>query len=142
MELINDKKRLPRRAVLTLIWVGPVLALELFWRLAFHLYLTALSWLLLVLIPGLCVTRLIYLFRRCRQRAVRKGWVVFLISVLYLALIPVDESESEEYVILRVETDENNEEILVSIDDDEEFDRIADIFDDEFFSETDYDAQP
>lgn len=59
----------------------------------------------------------------------------------YLALIPVDESESEEYVILRVETDENNEEILVSIDDDEEFDRIADIFDDELFSEIDYDAE-
>lgn len=90
MESANDKKHLPRWAVLTLIWIGPMLALELFWRLAFHLYLTALSWLCLVLIPGLCVTRLIFLFRGCFRRArVRKGWIVFLISVLYLALILV-----------------------------------------------------
>lgn len=58
---------------------------------------------------------------------------------LYLALVPVDENQGEEYVILRVETDENGEEILVSIDDDDEFDKIADIFDDELFSEIDYD---
>lgn len=61
-------------------------------------------------------------------------------GALYLALIPADGEEGDEYVILRVETDENGEEILVSIDDDDEFDKIADIFDDELFSEIDYDA--
>ncbi len=61
-------------------------------------------------------------------------------GAIYLALIPVDESEGEEYVILRVETDENGDEILVSIDDDDEFDKIADIFDDELFSEIDHDS--
>ena len=90
MESANNKKRLPRWAVLTLIWIGPMLALGLFWRLAFHLYLTAISWLFLVLIPGLCVTRLIFLFRGYHRRViVRKGWVVFLKTVLYIVLILV-----------------------------------------------------
>ena len=56
-----------------------------------------------------------------------------------MALVPV--GEDEEYVILRSEIDENGEESLVTIDDDDEFDRVADIFDDELFSEVDYDAE-
>ncbi|NLK39033.1 MAG: DUF1292 domain-containing protein [Clostridiales bacterium] len=55
----------------------------------------------------------------------------------YMALIPVDDGD--EYVILKKEADADGEEILVTIDDDEEFDRVADIFEDELFSEIDYD---
>ena len=64
-------------------------------------------------------------------------------GVPYYALIPYteDDSEPEEYIVLRGEKDENGEEILVSIEDDEEFDRIADIFDDEF-ADIDYDMEP
>jgi len=60
-------------------------------------------------------------------------------GVLYLALVPVDENEGAEYVILKMVADENGEEVLVTIDDDDEFDRVADIFDDEMFSENDLD---
>lgn len=56
----------------------------------------------------------------------------------YMALIPVDDGD--EYVILKKELDDSGEEILVTIDDDEEFDRVADIFEDEIFSEVDYDG--
>lgn len=59
-------------------------------------------------------------------------------GVTYLALIPIDETD-DEFVILKVETDEDGEEILVTIDDDDEFDKIADIFQDELFSNIDYD---
>ena len=65
-------------------------------------------------------------------------------GVTYYALVPYseeDDSEPEEYIVLRGEKDENGEEILVSIEDDEEFDRIADIFDDEF-ADIDYDMAP
>ena len=44
-----------------------------------------------------------------------------------------------EYVILRVEKDENGEDSLVTVDDDEEFDDVADLFDDMFSEEIDYD---
>lgn len=57
----------------------------------------------------------------------------------YMALFPVGDGEEYEYVILKKAVDENGEEILVTIDDDEEFDRVADIFEDELFSEVDYD---
>lgn len=59
----------------------------------------------------------------------------------YLALVPVDENDEDEYVILKVEIDENGEETLVTINDDDEFDRIADIFDDELFGSVDYDEE-
>ncbi len=62
----------------------------------------------------------------------------------YCAMIPADAAETDgfcEYVVLRVEKDENGEETLVSVDDDEEFDNIADIFDDQFSEEIDYDGQ-
>lgn len=58
----------------------------------------------------------------------------------YMALIPLEENEAEEYVILKLEVDENGEELLVTIDDDDEFDRIADFFEDELFGEIDYDG--
>jgi len=61
-------------------------------------------------------------------------------GVKYLALIPLEDNEAEEYVILKLEADESGEELLVTIDDDEEFDRIADIFEDELFDEIDYDG--
>ncbi|MBE6564688.1 MAG: DUF1292 domain-containing protein [Ruminococcaceae bacterium] len=57
----------------------------------------------------------------------------------YLALVPLEDNEEGDYVILKVENDINNEEILVTIDDDEEFDMIANIFDNELFDEIDYD---
>ena len=60
---------------------------------------------------------------------------------LYYALAPADE-DTDEYYLFVEEKDENGETFLSTVDDDEEFDRIADIFDDEFFSETDYDAEP
>lgn len=55
----------------------------------------------------------------------------------YLALIP--ETESEEYVILKLVADENGEEMLVTIEDDDEFDKVADFFEDSLFDEVDYD---
>ena len=55
----------------------------------------------------------------------------------YYALASL-ESENDEYVILRVE-DEDGEMRLVTIDDDDEVDAVADIFDDELFSDIDYD---
>lgn len=61
-------------------------------------------------------------------------------GTVYLALVPLEDNEAEEYVILKRETDENGEEMLVTIDDDEEFDRVADLFEDELFSEIDYDG--
>jgi len=62
-------------------------------------------------------------------------------GVTYFALIPIEDNDNGEYVILKSEIDEDGEEMLVTIDDDDEFDRIADIFDDELFSEVDYDEQ-
>ncbi len=58
-------------------------------------------------------------------------------GVTYLALMPTEDNENGEYVILRLEPDPENEgdEILVTIDDDEEFDKIADIFDDMLFED-------
>ena len=50
------------------------------------------------------------------------------------------EIESDEYVILRVE--ESDDGIaLFTIEDDDEFDHVADVFDDELFSEIDYDTE-
>lgn len=59
-------------------------------------------------------------------------------DITYLALEPVEENPDGEYVILKMEKD-GDEELLVTIDDDEEFDRVADYFEDELFSEIDYD---
>ncbi len=61
-------------------------------------------------------------------------------GVHYVALVPVEDEESGEYVILKFAM-EDGEEVLVTIDDDDEFERIADIFEDELFSEIDHDEE-
>ncbi len=58
---------------------------------------------------------------------------------IYYALMPVENNENGECVILKLEKDENGEDILSTIDDDDEYDRVADAFEDVFFSEIDYD---
>lgn len=67
-------------------------------------------------------------------------------GVTYFAMIPADAEHTEadgfqEYVILKTEKDEDGEDMLVTLDDDEEFDNVADIFDDRFSEEVDYDAE-
>ena len=62
----------------------------------------------------------------------------------YYAMIPVEDESKEddgfcEYVILRVDTDESGETTLNTLEDDEEFDDVADLFDDMFSEEIDYD---
>lgn len=64
----------------------------------------------------------------------------------YYAMIPAqgDADGDEgfcEYVILRAEKEENGEDTLVTVDDDDEFDDVADLFDDMFSEEIDYDAE-
>ncbi len=64
----------------------------------------------------------------------------------YFAMIPAEADDSAndgfcEYVVLRMEKDENGEDSLVTVDDDEEFDNVADLFDDMFSEEIDYDGQ-
>ncbi len=66
-------------------------------------------------------------------------------GVTYYAMIPADaEGDSDdgfqEYVILKMEKDEDGEDMLVTLEDDEEFDNVADIFDDRFSEEVDYDG--
>ena len=66
----------------------------------------------------------------------------------YYALIPADAADKAEeedggfceYVILRVEKEEDGEYGLVTLDDDDEFDDVADLFDDMFSEEIDYDG--
>jgi uncharacterized protein YrzB (UPF0473 family) len=60
-------------------------------------------------------------------------------GVIYYALMPVEDNENGECVILKLEKDENGEDILSTIDDDDEYDRVADAFEDAVFSEIDYD---
>lgn len=66
-------------------------------------------------------------------------------GVTYFAMIPADGASSDdgfcEYVVLKLEKDENGEDSLVTVDDDDEFDNIADIFDDQFSEEIDYDGK-
>ena len=62
-------------------------------------------------------------------------------GVAYYALVPLEDNDANEYVILKGENDENGEELLVTIDDDDEFNRVADIFDEELFDEIDYDDE-
>lgn len=64
----------------------------------------------------------------------------------YYAMIPALNSDMDdefcEYVILKELVDENGEESLVSIDDNEdEFNAVADIFDNLFDEEVDYDTK-
>lgn len=64
---------------------------------------------------------------------------------VYFAMIPTEGATSEdgfcEYVVLRMEKDENGEDSLVTVDDDDEFDNVADLFDDMFSEEIDYDGK-
>lgn len=57
----------------------------------------------------------------------------------YVALIPLEDNENGEYVVLKVEPGEDGEDMLVTIDDDDEYDKVADAFEDEFYAEFDYD---
>ena len=58
----------------------------------------------------------------------------------YLALVPIEDNENEEYVVLKVAIDEESgEEILVTIDDDDEFEKVEEYFNDLLFGEADYD---
>ena len=59
----------------------------------------------------------------------------------YYALVPADDEESEEYIILRYREGENDDVIFETVDDDEEFEKVEDYFNDLFFSEVDYDQQ-
>ncbi len=59
---------------------------------------------------------------------------------LYFALVPADDEEAEEYVILKATVD--GEDILFeTIEDDDEFDKAEDYFNDLLFSEVDYDEE-
>ena len=64
---------------------------------------------------------------------------------VYFAMVPVDDqkedSEVEEYVILKLEENEDGEEFFVTIDDDEEYDDITDVFDDLFSQEVFYEDE-
>ena len=57
---------------------------------------------------------------------------------LYYALVPADDEDAEEYIILSV-TEDGDDLVLTSVDDDDEFDKVEDYFNDLFFSEVDYD---
>ena len=59
----------------------------------------------------------------------------------YYAFVPVEEEENEEqqFVILKVLSTDGDDIDLVDIESDEEFDRVADYFEDEYFSNIDYD---
>lgn len=57
---------------------------------------------------------------------------------LYFALVPADDEEAEEYVILRVSED-GDDLILETIDDDDEFEKVEEYFNDLLFGEVDYD---
>lgn len=57
---------------------------------------------------------------------------------LYYALVPADDEDAEEYIILSV-TEDGDDLVLASVDDDDEFDKVEDYFNDLFFSEVDYD---
>ena len=60
---------------------------------------------------------------------------------LYYALMPVEDNENGDCVILKLEEDENGDEILSTIDDDDEYERVADVFDDEKKKKIDYDEE-
>ena len=65
-------------------------------------------------------------------------------GAVYYAMIPALDSDMDqefcEYVILK-EIEEDGETTLVEVDDDKEFQEMADIFDDLFDEEIDYDAE-
>lgn len=58
----------------------------------------------------------------------------------YYALIPLEDNDEGAYVILRAEDAGDGDVNLVTIEDDDEYDRVADLVEDEYFSEIDYDG--
>ena len=58
---------------------------------------------------------------------------------VYYLLMPVENNENGDCVILKLEKDEDGEDILATIDDDDEYDSVADAFEDMMMSEIDYD---
>ncbi|MBO5024462.1 MAG: DUF1292 domain-containing protein [Clostridia bacterium] len=58
----------------------------------------------------------------------------------YYVLVPLEDNDEGAYIILRAEDAEDGDINLVSIEDDEEYDSVADLVEDEFFSEIDYDG--
>lgn len=61
-------------------------------------------------------------------------------GTLYFALVPADEEESEEYIILKAHED-GDDIIFESVDDDDEFEKAEEYFNDLFFNEINYDEQ-
>ena len=59
----------------------------------------------------------------------------------YYALAPIEDDGTGEYVILRAEEEDDGEVTLITIEDDDEFDKVSEFFDDELFSDVDYDAE-
>ena len=58
---------------------------------------------------------------------------------LYYALAPVEDDNSDEYVIFHAVEDDEGVDLTV-IEDDDEWDKVADYFDDLLFGDVDYDA--
>ncbi len=58
----------------------------------------------------------------------------------YYALVPLEDNDEGAYIILRAEDAGDGEMNLVTIDDDDEYDRVADLVEDEYFSDIDYDV--
>ena len=48
-------------------------------------------------------------------------------DTIYYALVPEDEDEQEQFVVLK-EVEDNGEYMLATIDDDDEYNRIGEIF--------------
>lgn len=57
----------------------------------------------------------------------------------YYAMASLEQAQ-DEFCIFRVEG-EGDDRILYTVDDDDEFDAVADIFEDQFFSDIDYDEE-
>ncbi len=56
----------------------------------------------------------------------------------YIALLPLDDEDTEEVFLYRYYEDENGEPSLENIEDDDEFERVSDAFD-EFLDSEEYD---
>ncbi len=60
---------------------------------------------------------------------------------VYYAMAPVDADDNEQYTILRAEEEADGDVMLTTIEDDDEFEKVSEFFDDELFSEVDFDAE-
>ena len=59
---------------------------------------------------------------------------------LYFALVPSEDEEAEEYVILKA-TEDGEDILFETIEDDDEFEKVEEYFNDLLFSEVDYDEE-